>query len=274
MKIVKSLLLLPALALLSSLLATPASANSILMSASSFAVLGGSTVTNTGASTINGNVGVSGGSAITGFPPGVVTGGTILGPGAVTNQAQIDLINAYNTLKNLPSTANLSGQNLGGQTLTAGVYTFSTSAPLTGGLILNAQGKANQQFIFQIGSTLITSSASSVTIINPGANTSVFFQVGSSATLGTGTSFLGNILALTSITLNTGANISCGRALAHNGGVTLDTNNISIGAAGTSCGNSGGLSGGGGVITPTPEPASFVLVGCGLFCLVLLTRLS
>ena len=125
----------------------------------------------------------------------------------------------------------MTGQDLGGLTLTPGVYCFSSSAQLTGTLTLDAQGNPNAVFIFKIGSTLTTASNSSVVVINTGGNSSiacnVFWQVGSSATLGTGTSFAGNILALTSITLNTGANVS-GRVLARNGAVTLDTNNVTV----------------------------------------------
>src|SRR6202040_2047 len=202
----------------------------------SFAVLGASTVTNTGTTILTGtaanpgNLGVSPGSAITGFPPGILTG-----PGATTHandavaiQAQVDLITAYNNLAGRPTTVDLTGQNLGGKTLVPGVYNFSSSAQLTGALTLNGLGKPNSVFIFNIGSTLTTASASTISLINGAQGGNVFWRVGSSATIGTTTSFVGDILALTSITLNTGANIACGSALAHNGAVTLDTNNIAI----------------------------------------------
>jgi hypothetical protein len=117
----------------------------------------------------------------------------------------------------------MTGRDLGGQTLTAGVYCFSSSAQLTGTLTLNAQGNANGVFIFKMGSTITTASAASVVLINGGSPANVFWQVGSSATLGTATSFAGNILALTSITVTTGVRVT-GRTLARNGAVTLDTN--------------------------------------------------
>ncbi|MHC5728823.1 MAG: ice-binding family protein, partial [Nostoc sp.] len=120
----------------------------------------------------------------------------------------------------------LTGKDLGGLTLTPGVYYFSSSAQLTGTLTLNNLGDSNALFVFQIGSTLTTASNSSI-LTTTGDVPNVFFQIGSSATLGTGTQFLGNILALTSITLTTGVNIECGRALAQNGAVTMDTNNVS-----------------------------------------------
>jgi len=195
--------------------------------AGSFAALAGSTLTNTGNSAIIGDVGVSPGTAITGFPPGVVTGGTIHSNDAVATQAQSDLTTAYNFLAGQAFNFDLTGQDLGGLTLTAGVYRFSSSAQLTGILTLNAQGNANAVFIFQIGSTLTTASSSSVLLINGGQNCNVFWQVGSSATLGTTSAVAGNILALTSITLTTGASLS-GRALARNGAVTLDTNNVTV----------------------------------------------
>ncbi|HYR28959.1 MAG TPA: ice-binding family protein [Thermoanaerobaculia bacterium] len=204
----------------------PAAAQISLGSAQSFGVLGGSAVTNTGATTVSGDVGVSPGTAVTGFPPGVVVGGAIHSNDAVAVQAQNDLTTAYNNIVATPCTADLTGQDLGGLTLTPGVYCFSSSAQLTGALALDALGNPNALFLFKIGSTLTTASGSTVTVINGGsACNNVFWQVGSSATIGTGSSFAGDILALSSITLTTGANTS-GRALARNGAVTLDTNNI------------------------------------------------
>lgn len=198
-----------------------------LGTAQNFGALGGSTVTNTGATTVNGNVGVSPGSAVTGFPPGVVVGGSIHSNDAVAVQAQSDLTTAYNNIAGTPCNVDLTGQNLGGLVLTPGVYCFSTSAQLTGSLALDALGNPNALFLFKIGSTLTTASGSTVTVINNGGSScnKAYWQVGSSATLGTGTSFAGDILALTSITLTTGASTS-GRTLARNGAVTLDTNNV------------------------------------------------
>jgi hypothetical protein len=199
--------------------------------AASFAVLGGSTVTNTGATNVLGDLGVAPGTAVTGFPPGIVTGGTIHINDAVAQQAQADLTIAYNNLAGQAPTVDLSGQNLGGLTLGPGVYRFSTSAQLTGTLTLDAQGDPAAVFIFQIASTLTTASASSVVMINGGSDCNVYWQVGSSATLGSGSAIAGSILALSSITLTTSANLS-GRALARNGAVTLDTNTVAVCAAG------------------------------------------
>jgi hypothetical protein len=197
-----------------------------LGAAGSYSVLGGSTVTNTGPTTVTGNLGVSPGSAVTGFPPGVVVSGSIHAADASAAQAQASVTTAYNTAAGLPCTTNLTGQDLGGLVLTPGVYCFNSSAQLTGTLTLDAQGSSTAFFLFQIGSTLTTASASQVMVINaPPANCddNIFWQVGSSATLGTGTSFQGNILALTSITLTTAATVN-GRTLARNGAVTLDSN--------------------------------------------------
>ena len=197
----------------------------LLGSADSFAVLAGSTVTNTGSSTVYGNLGVWPGTAYTGFPPGTVIGGSIYIDDAVAMQAQADALTAYNVLAGETYDENLTGQNLGGLTLLPGVYYFSSSAFLTGDLTLDAEGDPNAQFVFQIGSTLITASNSSVQVIDGGA-CNVYWQVGSSATLGTGTSLEGHILADASITLTTGASILHGGALALNGAVTMDTNQI------------------------------------------------
>ena len=206
--------------------ASPARATApSLGTAANFAVLAGSTVTNTGATAVGGDLGVSPGTAVTGFPPGTVSG-TIHAGDAVAAQAQHDAAVAYNSLAGQACDFNLTGQDLGGKTLIPGVYCFDSSAQLTGTLTLDGQGNSNAVFIFKIGSTLTTASGASVLLINGASSCNVFFQVGSSAILGTNTMFAGNILALTSTTLNTGATIN-GRALALNGAVTLDTNTIS-----------------------------------------------
>ena len=242
----------------------------ILGNAGSFAVLGGSTVTNTGPSVIHGNLGVSPGLAVTGFPPGLVIAPAVIDAGnAVAAQAESDLNSAYNHLAGLTSNSNLSGQDLGGLVLTPGVYTFNSSAQLTGTLTLNAEGLAHAFWVFQIGSTLTSASASAVNIVNGTPGDGLFWQVGSSATLGTTTAFEGNIVALTSITLNTGATIGCGRALAINGAVTLDTNTLDGECSLTLADGSlnGGLAGfspnNGGGLSPVPEP-QFLIAPLGL----------
>lgn len=217
-----------------------------LGSLTSFGVLAGQSVTNTGATTIFGDVGIHPGAAlppnITGFPPGAVTG-TIFDTGPVALTAQGDLTIAYLNLAGRPPGVNLTGLDLGGRVLTPGVYNFSSSAQLTGTLSLNGLGNSASVFIFNIGSALTTASASRVLLINGASGANVFWRVGSSATIGTTTSFAGDILALTSIALQTGANITCGSAWARNGSVTLDTNTITLGtsAACTVTGGTGGL---------------------------------
>jgi len=195
-----------------------------LGTAASFAVLAGSTATNTGDTVVTGDLGVWPGIAVTGFPPGIVTG-TIYEADAIAQQAQSDLTTAYDDLAGQACDLDLTDQDLGGLTLTPGVYCFDTSAQLTGVLELDAEDP-DAVFVFRIGSTLTTASNSSVSMLNSADPCNVFWQVGSSATLGTETAFAGSILALTSITLDTGADID-GRALARNGAVTMDTNRIS-----------------------------------------------
>lgn len=200
-----------------------------LATVASFAVLGASTVTNIGASVITGNLGVSPGNTVTGFPPGIVVppGAMYIGD-ATALQAQNDLATAYANLAARPADFDLTGQDLGGMVLIPGVYNFNASAQLTGLLTLNGLNNPNSVFIFNIGSTLTTASASVVSLINGAQGGNVFWRVGSSATLGTNTAFSGDILAQISITLNSGANITCGAAWALAGAVTLDTNMISI----------------------------------------------
>ena len=192
-----------------------------------FTVLGASAVTNTGLSVLTGELGIwpNNASSVTGFPPGTIIGATHFAD-AVALGAQTAVTTAYNNLATQPVNTDLTGQDLGGLTLTAGVYNFSSSAQLTGTLTLDAQNDPTAVFVFKMGSTLTTASNAVVSVIHGGSNCNVFWQVGSSATLGTGTTFAGNILALTSITVTTGANVS-GRLLARNGAVTLDTNAVS-----------------------------------------------
>ena len=248
----------------------------ILGSADSFAVLGGETVTNTGPTAITGNLGVYPGSAITGFPPGSVSGGVTHGADAVSLLARNDLTRAYNGLAAMPYDTNLSGADLGGLTLTSGVYHFSSEAQLTGTLTLDAEFKNNAFWVFQIGSKLTTASSSVVNVINLGSNdgydVGLFWQVGTStATLGTDSTFEGNLLALTSINLNTGATILNGRALARNGAVTLDNNIISIVCPNGGPGYNGGLmydTNGTTVIPVIPEPTTLLLLVSGLVSLL------
>ena len=199
-----------------------------LGAAENFAVLGGSTVTHTGASLINGSVGVSPGTAITGFPPGEVTNGAIhAGDGAAT-EAHADLATAYTAFAGLasPPANNLSGADLGGMTLTPGVYRYDTSATYGGILTFDAKGDSSARFVVQIGTTLITTGSSSVVLKNGANAANIYFQVGTSATLGAGSSFIGNILAYAAVTTVSGTSVT-GRLLALTEAVTLDTNDVS-----------------------------------------------
>jgi len=197
-----------------------------LRSAAPFAVLAGSTVTNTALlSTVNGDLGVSPGTAVTGFPPGVVNGAIHAGD-PVAAQAKLDLTAAYLDAEGRSCSPVAVAGNLGGQTLYPGLYKSTSSLEITSGdLTLDARGDADAVFIFQMASTLTTTAGRQVILSGDANARNVYWQVGSSATLGTTSVFKGNILALASITLQTGATLD-GRALAQTGAVTLDGNTI------------------------------------------------
>jgi Ice-binding-like len=224
-----------------------------LGSAATFAVLGSSTVTCTGASTITGDVGVSPGSAVTGFPAPCTVVGTIHAADSVALQAQHDAALAYAFLVAQPCNTDLTGQDLGGMTLGPGVYCFNTSAQLSG--ILNLTGAG--PWIFQIGSTLTTASGSSVLVnsLGTGCSPGVFWAVGSSATLGTGTQFQGIILALVSDTVTTSASV-LGGVFALTGAVTLDTNLVNACSSGGTTPAAGTIKVTGGGQIQVPDPSS------------------
>ncbi|MDH6580867.1 ice-binding family protein [Kitasatospora sp. MAP5-34] len=195
-----------------------------LGTAADFAVLAASTITNTGPTTIKGDLGLSPGTSVTGFPPGQVNGTQHVAD-AVALQAKNDLSAAYNDAAGRATTATVPVE-LGGTTKTPGVYDSPAGTfGITGTLTLDAQGDPNAVFIFKMATTLTTASASSVNLVNGARACNVFWQVGSSATLGTSSTLRGNVLALASITVTTGATVD-GRTLARDAAVTLDTDTI------------------------------------------------
>ncbi len=198
--------------------------NQQLVMNGTMSVLAASTITNTGPTVVTGDIGLSPGTSVTGFPPGVVTG-SIHAADLAAATAQTNLTNAYLTAAGKSGGITVAG-DLAGQTLTAGVYTSASSLANSGDLILDAQGNPNATFTFQMGSTLTTITGSHIILANGANACNVFWQVGSSATLGTYSVFKGNILALTSVTVTTGVNLE-GTALARNGAVTLDSDVIS-----------------------------------------------
>ncbi len=237
--------LLSGLLLASTAMAAPATVG--LGTAASFSVLAGSTVTNTGPTTMFGDLGLSPGSSVTGAPH--VLGQTHVDD-AVAIGAKNSLTTAYNNAASRP-TSGSAGTDLAGQTFSPGVRTASSSLLLSSGSVtLDAQGDPNAVFIFQIGSTLITGSNTTVLLVNGAQACNVFWQVGSSATLGTGTRFVGTVMASATITANTAATVH-GRLLAQTGAVNLDTNTITTSNCASSVGGEGG-----GTETTTPTEAA------------------
>ncbi len=248
----------------------------LLATVASFGVLGGSAVTNTGPTTVTGNLGVSQNSSPTG-----ITGfyGTLAndGPGTFSGTAHQgdafailgdgELVTAMTTLS-LMGPGTLEPADLVGLTLYPGVYTVPAGTTnLSGVLTLNGLGDPNALWVFQFPTSLITSPGATVNIVNVGsaAGTGLYWNVGSSATFDTNTTFMGNILASTSITMNNGVTLGCGRALAHTGAVTLINDTISIGCANTGFEASGGFNAGlGATAVPVPEPATLTLLVSGL----------
>ncbi len=197
-----------------------------LAGTSIFAILAGSSITSTGATVITGDLGLSPGSSIGGFPPGILNGTQHIND-ALANQAKLDLTAAYNNAAGRTSTdiATLSG-NIGGLTLTPGLYKSTSSLAISSGdLTFDARGNANAVFIIQIASSLTTTSGRKVILAGGAQASNIFWQVGSSVTFGTTSVFKGTVMAMQSITFNTGATLD-GRALARTGGVTMAGNTI------------------------------------------------
>jgi Ice-binding-like len=228
-----------------------------LGTAGGFAVLAATTITNTGPTTITGNVGLHPGSAITGFGSVTLHGAKHVADG-VALKAKNDLVTAYNDAAGRTPVTTVATE-LGGKSLKAGVYNSTAGTfGVTGTLTLDAQGNSQAVFIFQTASTLITAPGSSVALINGASACNVFWKVGSSATLDTTTKFKGTIMALTSISLKTGATLQ-GRALARNGAVTMDSNVITDAACASTIPNTAMPRGGGPLAMAVPM--SLLLIG-------------
>jgi hypothetical protein len=229
-----------------------------LGTAGPFVVLGGTTVTNEGTSVLNGDLGLSPGTSLTGFNEAVVNGVTHEND-AVAAKAQLDLTTAYDVAAEQPvlPANDLSGTNLGERKLAPGTYRYNAAALLTGALTLDAEGDPNAEFVFQIGSQLTTESASSVLLVNGASPCNVYWQVGSSADLGTTTAFQGSLMALTSISLKNGATV-LGRMLARNGQVSLINNVLTrpLCATGSTTPPSGETPGGPGTVSPSAPGAT------------------
>lgn len=253
-------------------------ASTIFGTAESFAILGSSTITNTGATTITGDLGLYAGSSITGSESISITG-TIHTADMTAQLAKSAATDAFNILQGLGGASTLTG-DLGLFTGGPGIYKYASSAGLNGALVLDFGGASNEDFVFQIGSTLITGSGASVVVKNATLTDGVFFVVGSSATLGAGTAFQGNILALDSVSFDSSATVLCGRAMALTGATTMIGNTISnncgsadfesVGFSGGDFAGYGYTSGGFDGVpqsqgsSTSPEPATLALLGLGL----------
>lgn len=260
------------------LLAGPVGAQSLLGSAQSFALLGGAAVTNvtTGTPSVSGDVGVSPGASLTGLSDGIggeVVNGVLHSADGTSSAAMASAVTAYGALSGAAMTQNLTGHDLGTtgyDLLTPGVYRFDSTAQLTGTLTLDFAGHEDESFIFQVGSALTTASNAQVNVVNGSALSGVYWQVVSSATLGSGTTFAGNIVANTSISLAPGADILSGRAIAINGAVTLAGDNfITNDASVENFGNAlrpdfGSYGYSGGPVSAVPEPSLALLFASGL----------
>ena len=220
----------------------------VLGTAANFAVLGNTTITSTGATVISGasgGLGLSPGTSVTGLTAANFTSGSIHINDSAAIQANADATTAYNQLAGLTPTSNRTGQDLTGLTLQPGVFKYNAAAAFTTGVLtLDGMNQANPRFVFQIGSTLISTGTVTFNFTNGATASNLWFQVGSSATLGTGASFAGTIVALASNTLNTGASLN-GRVFALNGAVTLDANQITVPSA-------------------IPEPSTYAAIVAGL----------
>lgn len=246
-----------------------------LGAAKQFAVLGAESITNTNATTLHGNLGLAPGSSITGVGSiTFVAESAIYQTDTIATQAQFDARSSYDRLVALTGGINLSGQDLGSVgVLTSGIYRFDSSAAQTGAMTIDFANDPNGVVIFQIGSTLTTARNSVVNVINGTSSNGIYFQVGSSASLGADSVFAGNILAQQSVTFGSGASIACGRALALGAAVTMIGNTVSRDCHAYSPTNitsdfgSEGYSGAGATALPpseVPEPATLALFGLGL----------
>lgn len=251
--------------------------------AQQFAVLGAQAVTNAGMTTLHGDLGIAPGSSITGTDSIMfASGGVIHQADAIAMRAQSDARSSYEHLAALTGGVDLSGQDLGSVgTLTSGIYRFSSSATLAGTMTIDFANDPNGVVIVQVGSTLITAANSIVNVINGTSSNGIYFQVGSSATLGADAVFAGNILARQGVTFGPASSIACGRALALEAAVTMIGNTVSNDCnayAPTSLANdygSAGYSGNGVAVLPpaeVPEPATLALFALGM-CAAVLPRL-